>query len=422
MATMQTTLAIKELAETTLKTWDIFLRALKMEDLGTHVGPTSAAFVISWPIFTDAAKATATRCLEHVILRKKNGQADYMDDIVDMSSIPELLPLWQKVQALRTRWTSDRTLKNLLARITSDNTAVISQALEEMKAFMVQDDEEFVRGLASGDMFDPLVGEVMTALFTVAARDLDDSEHVRLLALECIGICGAVDPDRFEFGGGESKMIVKYNFRDESESVAFAVHLIKDVLVGAFRSTCDIAYQNFLAYAIQELLRFCRFTPSLVMPGSSGSLPMKVRSRWKELPRPVKETVAPLLAGRFAFAPKPSVPAEHPIYPNHSSYREWIQSWTACLLEQTSGEDARRIFLAFHPVVRNKDVGVARHLLPHLVLNILLSGDEDHVQDIRTEILTVLEDQVNPDSTSNADKKELSAQVNLSRYSSERMS
>ena len=67
------------------------------------------------------------------------------------------------------------------------------------------------------------------------------------------------------------------------------------------------------------------------------------------------------------------------------------------------------------------DVSVARHLLPHLVLNILIGGTSSVVADIRAELLAVLEDQVNLASTSTTDKKELSAQVFnflLSAYSS----
>ena len=410
---MQTSLIIEELSETTLESWNIFLRALKSEDLNPHVGPTTATFIIAWPTFTPRAKILASQCFQHLILLKRGATVEYMDDVADFSSIPELKALWQRVKHLREQWTPEDTLSKLLDRVGSDNAAVISCALEELKTFLLEDDERFVRSLTWGDVFDPLVGNVTTTLFSVAARDLEGSDNIRQLALECIGIVGALDPDRFKFGVGETTMIVKYNFQDESESVSFAVHLIKDVLVGAFRSTCDIAYQNFLAYAIQELLRFCRFSSSLVTPGPSGSLPIKVRNRWKELPRAVKETVAPLLAGRFSFTPTPAVHVEHPIYPRQATYREWVQAWTASLLYRTSGRDAQTIFSAFHPVIRNKDVGVAHRLLPHLVLNIMLSDNDQYIQDIRGEILTVLEDQVNPNSTSTIDKKELSAQVSL---------
>jgi len=78
-----------------------------------------------------------------------------------------------------------------------------------------------------------------------------------------------------------------------------------------------------------------------------------------------------------------------------------------------SAENIQRLSFA----VRNKDVAVAHHILPHLVLNILISGKEEDVQGIRLELLAVLEDQVDVDSGSTADKKLLSAQVCLANKS-----
>ena len=175
----------------------------------------------------------------------------------------------------------------------------------------------------------------------------------------------------------------------------------------------DIKYQSHLAYSIQELLRFCKFTPALVASGSTTSVPLKVRHRWNSLPKHVLETVTPLLEARFTLNQKSAAKLAHPIYPNQSTYREWIQIWTGHLITRASGATAQTIFSVFRSAVRNKDVGVAHHLLPHLVLNILISGNEEDAQAIRNELLVVLEDQVNPDSATTADKKLLSAQVSL---------
>ena len=61
--------------------------------------------------------------------------------------------------------------------------------------------------------------------------------------------------------------------------------------------------------------------------------------------------------------------------------------------------------------MRDRDVGIARLLLPHLVLHVLVSGQDDDVSNIRKELLVVLEDQVDAESRSTSDKKLLSAQV-----------
>ena len=414
MATLQTTLTIPDLSDVVLACWYTFVSTLLPSDVGPHISPTTASFVAFWSSFSAAGQTHAKRIMEFIVLEIGNDVGKHMDDVVDLSTIPELHNVHQTLKTLRQRWTPRDKLRRILERSSSDNIIVAIQALGELKTFMLVENREVSRDLLSGDIFDPFIGQMLSVLFAAACRDGDDTETLRSLAFECVGILGAVDPDRCEIGFNDPRMIVMNNFTDEGESVLFALHLIKDILVGAFRSTSDIKYQSHLAYSIQELLRFCKFTPALVASGSVHSVPLKVRHRWDSLPKHVLETVTPLLEARFTLNQKEPQQLLCPIYPNHSTYREWIQAWTGGLITQASGSTAQTIFSVFRSAVRNKDVGVAHHLLPHLVLNILISGSEEDAQNIRKELLVVLEDQVNADSNSSPDKKLLSAQVRSS--------
>ena len=414
MATFQTTLAISELAEVTLGSWHTFLTALAPSDLGPHVGPTSASLVSAWPNLSSRGRESAKRSLEYMILTVGPEIGHFLDDVVDLSTVPELVLAFEQLKASREACSTTDRLRRLLERCSSDNVTVVIQSLRELKSFMSVERKDLIRDLASGDTFDPLVAQILDTLFSAACRDSDAMETVRSLVFECIGVLGAVDPDRCEMNSNDTRMVVLHNFTDEGESVLFALHLIRDLLVGAFRSTSDIKHQSHLAYSIQELLRFCRFTPALVTAEPSHpSVPIKVRNRWKSLPKHVLETVTPLLEARFTLDVRTMPQLEHPIYPKTSTYREWLQLWTSSLITQASGEVARSIFGIFRSAVRNKDVGVAHHLLPHLVLNILISGTEDDSHNIRSEILAVLEDQVDSNSESTSDKKLLSAQVSI---------
>ncbi|KAJ6515319.1 hypothetical protein C8R45DRAFT_1139488, partial [Mycena sanguinolenta] len=412
MATFQTMIGIPELSEVTLQSWHIFLSTLAPQDIGPHVGPTSAAFVTSWSTFSPAGRGLATKSLEYIIIDIGADLGSYMDEIIDLAPISELERARKRLKQFRASWSPKQELQKILDRAWSDNLTVAIQSLGELKNLMLKDRKDFVSGLASGDIFDPLVGQLIAALFAAACREGDGTDTLRLLAFECIGALGAVDPDRFEIGTSGPTMIMTSNFTNEDDSMTFALHLIQDLLVGAFRSTSDIRYQSQLAYCIQELLKFCKFTPALVATGNNTSVPMKVRNRWNSLPKHIVETAAPLLEGRFAVPPY-TTPQDltHPIYPCHSTYREWLQWWSVHLITRASGRTAQTIFGVFRQAVRNKDVVVAHHLLPHLVLNILISGDETDAQNIRTELLTVLEDQVDAASPSSEDKKLLSAQV-----------
>lgn len=401
---------IPELSDVTLDSWYRFLKTLGPDEIGPYVGPTSAAFVSSWPNFSAIGQGLARQSLEYIILEIGGLLEGNLDDVVDLSNVPELSEARDRLKELRVAWTPQSHLQKILERCMTDNFVMAMQSLGELKTFMLVEHPQFVTELASGDMFDPLVGQILTALSTAACRDGEGYHELRLLAFECIGILGAVDPDRCEIGYNDSRMIVLTNFVDEEESMLFALHLIRDLLVGAFRSTSDIKYQSHLAYSIQELLHFCKFTPALVAAGHS-SVPIRVRNRWNSLPKHVLETVTPLLEARFTLNQNSSPDPQHPIYHNQSTYREWIQLWATHLISRATGNVARTIFGVFRSAVRNKDVVVAHHLLPHLILNILVSGSGEDSQRIRSELLAVLEDQVAPESTSTPDKKLLSAQV-----------
>ena len=401
---------IPELTDVTLSTWLVFLKHLAPQDVGPHIVATSATIASLWPSLSPISRDTAKECLRFIVFDIAELSGGHLDEVVDLRNIPELAGIHQALMRRRASWDPREKLQKILAQLNSDNYAITLHFLGELKTLMTVDHPDFVRGLASGDAFDPLVGKIQSALFYNASRDGDDIERLRLLAFECMGILGAADPDRCEIGSDDSRLVVRSNFTDETEAVLFAMHLI-DVLVGTFRATSDIKYQGRLSYSIQELLRFCGFTSALVAPKSTTPVPVKVRNRWSTLPKHILETITPMLQGRFQNIENPLAPLARPIYPRQNTYREWLQLWTTYLISRASGETAKRIFSVLRPALRNKDVGVAHHVLPHLVLNILLSGEEGDVQDIRDELMAVLEDQVDERSASSADKKFLSAQV-----------
>ncbi|XP_006456710.1 hypothetical protein AGABI2DRAFT_78376 [Agaricus bisporus var. bisporus H97] len=411
MATFQTMVNVPELSEVTLQSWHKFLTTLEPGEVGPHVGPTSAAIVTAWTFFPLEAKQSAIGLMTYIIQGAGARIDQHLDDIVEISSIPELLQLHAHLEALRINWTPKQRLQRLLLRSSNENLSFAVQSLGELKTFLLKESRGVIRDLVSGDMFDPIIGQIVEALFAAACRDGDGTEPLRVLAYECIGILGAVDPDRCELSTKQSRIIVKNNFADEEESMGFALHLICDLLVGAFRTTSDIRYQSFLAYTIQELLKFCQFKPALVGAGTGNPISNKVRSRWKSLPKHILETVTPLLEGKFSLNLGNLPHVQHPVYLHQPTYREWIQLWTTHLISRASGLTAQTIFNNFRSVVRVKDAVVAHHLLPHLVLNILIGGDESDVQAIGTELKAVLEDQLNNESRSSADKKLLSAQA-----------
>ncbi|GAA5902167.1 hypothetical protein JCM6882_006719 [Rhodosporidiobolus microsporus] len=397
MATLQTALELPGLRLVALNAFDSFLRSLKFSDIGPFIGPITAAFVRLWPDLTEIERTAAKSTINYLVVENAASLSEHVKDVADLSGIEGLEQASSRLHRARATWSFDLSCGYLLDRIAGENDVVTLQALRELK-FVLEKDTKSVQALSAGDSFDPFVGRTVAVLLGAAVKDGPENELTRNTAFECIGILGALDPDRFELPPVEQPPIVLENFQNHAEAVDFALRLIEDLLVGAYRSTNDTKHQEFLAYAIQELLRFCGFTADLILAASTG-VPVDplAQSRWQRLPKTVIEACAPLLSTRFSLGNlKPMPAAEYPIYTSTSSYRDWIRSFANDLLQKVQGSTARQVFDAFSGLLHLEDTVVAQHLLPHLLLNVLICGSESDRDKIKREMETVLTDQVSP--------------------------
>ncbi|GAA5994714.1 protein kinase MEC1 [Rhodotorula paludigena] len=409
MATLQTALDLAGLRLATLKAFGSFIESLKFSDLSGFIGPTTAVFVRLWPELTPAERNAAADTINYLVVDNGEGLVQYVHDVADLSGIDELGEANKRLRQARRSWTFDGCLRHLLDRVSSENDVVTFQALRELRAFLEQNSVK-VQALASGDSFQAGMGRLVEVLLGASVKDGPENELLRNVAFECIGILGAVDPDRFELPPVEQPPIVLENFVNYQEAIDFALRLVQDLLVGAYRSTNDTKHQEFLAYAIQELLRFCGFSAVLVEPGAS--VDPNVQQRWQRLPRTVVEACAPLLSTRFSLGNlKPMDEASFPIYSSTTNYRDWIRTFANELLQRVHGSDAKQVFGAFSGLLHLEDTVVAQHLLPHLLLNVLICGSEDDRVKIKTEMETVLTDQVSPTHALSENSRLLSAQT-----------
>ncbi|KAG9049511.1 serine/threonine-protein kinase M1 [Tulasnella sp. UAMH 9824] len=409
MALLQGVVGNLDLADSALETWRALVVTLAFMDLAPHVGAIAAAMVNGWPSFSPQGKATAQEIVNYMFIEHFDDMKPPLDQIVSLQGIPEFERASLELMSHRAGPLEEQ-LQGFLKRIVSDNVSISTQSLADFKGFM-ETNSSFFHDLSAGDVFHPIIGQVTRALFVCGSRDGEEFEKVRSHAYDCIGVLGALDPDRFDPAPEKLPFdFLMYNFSQEEESVAFAIHLICDVLAGAYRGANDITYQNNLAFAIQELLNYCGFTAALVQP-TQKSLPAVIVHRWRQLDDQVIETVAALLDGRLTLAEATYEAESLPVYPKVATYREWIQRWSRYLISRVQLRNAAMIFHLFRNVVRNQDVTVARHLLPHLILHLLISGTDSDREGIRSEIIVVLEDQVSTMSSSAADKRLLSAQT-----------
>ncbi|KAK8854748.1 hypothetical protein IAR55_003487 [Kwoniella newhampshirensis] len=412
MASLQSTLSISELRQETLHTWALFISTLRYADVGPFVGRTTGALVANWRMFNPSERGIAVKIIDEIAGNVKH-LSQFVEEVVGMDDIPELRSAADRLTFHRKNWPLRIHIGKVLDRVDSKNIAIATASLNELKLLIDKHKSELYM-LVQGDSYDPIAARVMSSLLSTATRD-GDCQELRDLSYECMGMLGALDPDRLGLRTESGIITLTSNFTDQEESLDFALHLVRDLLVDAFRATNDTKHQTHLAYAIQELLKFCGFTPKILQGNKSS--PKAILTRWQSLPKDQLETLTPLLESRFSITDATIRTFPHPIYSNSPTYREWLQRWAMDLVGKIMSmpgqdrpvRDSKTIFGVFRGILRNQDVAVAHHILPHMVLNVLLSGDSIYRDEICAEINAVLQDQVNP--TGPADKRNLSAQV-----------
>ncbi|PWN38433.1 uncharacterized protein FA14DRAFT_118905 [Meira miltonrushii] len=398
MATLNTTMQVKELMLPTLESWNTFVTIVRDENTGPFIGQTAAAFLASWPKFGKAEKVAANSILTYVVVDNYAKFETYLNngEFPNLSEIKKDIPeVWEKLSSSAKKQTPkrpDERLAAILGRVANENASMCGQALQELRVFLLRENN-FLDEATTGNVFEPVIGKLIRVLFETMARD---DEDIRDLSLENLGIVGAIDPDRLPVLDEGQKNVPLNDFNDKEELTTYAVSLIADVLVGAYKATHDTKHQSALAYAIQELLKFCGFSTALLPAGANtGSVSLKTRQRWNAHLAVHVETLAPLLESKYLVHHNEPAVKPRPFYNSTKSFKEWLQSWTNSLIIEIKDDHVAALFDVFRSVIRDHDLSIAQHILPDLVLNAVVSQDEgDAIHDVHQEIIAVLQDQV----------------------------
>lgn len=391
---------------------------------------TTATLVQTWDSFDHSQRTRTRGILHYILVENERYLGESVHDVADLSSIPDLADLHTRLMKIRRQQTFSIRVAGFLRRLDTVNEAVLGQALTELAEFLKQESPQLQK-LATGTSFDPLLGQLVHALLTTSIKSGESKSSSRIQALQCLGVLGALDPDRISFPADEISFTIQHDLRDVNECMQFAQYVIEKVLVRVLKATSDPQQQAALFLAIQGLAVVCGFDEKVRVRGGGGFQPgvdAAVRERWKRLDKSAQEVLEPLLPTMIEVTHLPH--QERPVYPlyvHKKSYREWLQAWASDLIAQlTDAKDGglKRSNIGpdalFGPlraaVIRGHDLTVAYFVLPYLVFYTVTSGHTGSIARIRTEIETVLQDQINPRSIHmTRDSRALCAQVSRLR-------
>lgn len=425
--TLQAALSIPAVRDPTLRVWDLFIKASSPNDMKAFVGQISAALVSVWTELTPE-QLTITIKIFHQILKKSRELGTYVYDIADITGLEipssrsntgtaiasDVHGLFKEAQqtliSIKKQMSYLHTLRKLVDRLNDESGIVVRQSLKELKHSLYLEPDQ-IRLVTSGDSFDPVIGSLLKALTGVPMRFNDISDDFKCLTFQCLGVIGALDPDRFEISDDAPGSISPCNFTDLEEAIEFAIHLIQDELVGAYRAASDTRHQHCLAYAIQELLRFCGFTPDILVQSNKKNVSPEVRKRWKAMPKGIIDVLSPLLSSKYTIVINAPPSSPVPIYLQTSVYNSWLQNWYTRLIPVIKNVNAAKVFNTLLGALRNGAIILAQNVLPHLILHILVAEDIEEVKNVKLEIVTILEDQTSCRSEYSPEGRQLVAET-----------
>jgi hypothetical protein len=274
----------------------------------------------------------------------------------------------------------------------------------------------------------------MTELVLVLMQmcGMSKATKLRMLASECLGQIGAIDPARM---GPMERQELAIGDKTDDE---LAIELIVDYLVKMVKSssmfqsrTAQANSQSLVEraqIAIKELLKLLgcagglEESPAKTMSRGGGMrdirdcltqgghIPLSQHARshstggggrggaaadprgqenWEKIPKDVQQVVRPLLSLDLVYEDKLGNPT-YPIYNRGIKLSQWVGNFARDLASRVQGT-RRQLFDVLKPILRHNSA-IALFVLPHIVFNVVCHGSDADRETVRGELLEVLED------------------------------
>ncbi|KAK5137557.1 hypothetical protein LTR08_008537 [Meristemomyces frigidus] len=390
-ACLQSAMEHPELCETAFAAWLELLTVLAPEDTTKMLDQTFALVLRHWAHFSpELLQATHGKIADLLSKHNKLVQEQIMT-LPSLSSIPLLAKFASEIDRLRAQESVESHCRAFEKRLQDESNTTVHQALKELVPFLVEH-QEFLHDSAVSEQPVPVLSALLRALLDVTTKYSAAEPEIADLCGKAIGIVGCLDPNRVEATRKQRKVLVLSNFEKASEVVDWVLAMLEDVLVKAFKSVTNTRAQGFLAYVMQELLRFCEFNEGNTVRTRSSQVP-PLQQRWTSMPEHVRITLTPFLTSRYQITNANTTPPvrNYPDFDVDAGYGSWLRSLVFDLMWKGKGDNPKMVFPLLARLVRMHDLAIASFILPYALLNVVLGGTVAEVQGIAQELLAVLQ-------------------------------
>ena len=409
---MKSALEIPELCDHAFRAWGVLIESLDSDEIEPLIDQTLCIVIRYWEGFTESSKLYAHEIIKHIIENHDGLVRKIFSTMPSLASIPEMAEIETWLADLKKHMDIRDTFFAFIRRCQNESATVVEQALKELEPY-ISEHESFLHTSVLSEQPDPVVALLTRSLLDCCVKFNTNSESITLLSVQCLGHIGCLDPNRVDSVKEKKDILVLSNFERIEETFDFTLFFLQHVLVEAFLSASNTRAQGFLAYAMQNLLRFCNVDSAVLQRHRDIQTDEKY-SRWMELPEMVRNTLTPFLTSKYTVTVgSVSSNCEYPIFSTRMTHGDWLRTFAQDLLQKGSGDNAQPVFSICSRVVKGQDISIASFLLPFAVLNRIIGGTEKEIQDLQTELITVLSYPLPETSNHASEAIILSSQVRL---------
>ncbi|KAF2206005.1 hypothetical protein GQ43DRAFT_427658 [Delitschia confertaspora ATCC 74209] len=405
------------LCDQTFKIWIALLNVVDEEDgFGFLLDQTFALVTHNWTHFSEETRQKAHDAIQGLIKTHNSLLRERIGSLPSLASIPVMSKIEGEISRLKAKEEPGTVFQAFSQRCGDENSVVVRQALKELVPFL-EANQQFLHDSAVSQKPSRILEGLARSLLDASVRFAEDDSDVAVLCARCLGIIGCLDPYRVESVREKREVLVLSNFEKASEVVDFTCFFLERVLVKVFHSTTNARAQGYLAWAMQQLLKFTGLSnvaQQRVRLSQNRVERDEARQKWDQFPEAVRSTLMPFTTSRYLIqANKAAPPSEtYPIFSQELSHAQWLRAFCLDLLNRGKGDNVRMIFPVMSKIIKGHDLSIASFLLPFAALNVIVSSNDQEVADVGQELLTVLQAEIQPnDHTGAANIKQCSDNV-----------
>ncbi|KAF2813925.1 protein kinase rad3 [Mytilinidion resinicola] len=394
-ACLQSAMGDKQLSDQTFSVWAALLTVVDEEDIESLIDQTFAIIAQNWNFFGEESQMKAYDTVGNLIKTHSTLLRDRIDCVPSLASIPLMSKYDAEINRFKSKVELGNHFDTFSQRCRDENAVVVTRALEELIPFL-EANQIFLHESAISQKPTRVLSQLTRSILDACNRFTEEHFDITILCARCLGLIGCLDPHRVEAVREKREILVLSNFERAIEVVDFTAFLLERILVKVFHSATNARVQGFLAYVMQELLKFCGFN-EIATHRPRSSQPTPTYRRWVEIPESVRSTLTPFLSSRYMIRSNlPQTPAlqTYPLFTEDSNHADWLRTFVFDLLQRGKGDNAKMIFPVLARIIRGHDLSIASFILPFAALNVIVGGTDQETSDVSQELLTVLKTEI----------------------------